>query len=490
MRKMFSRLWQAVSGRSKGNSRSNIETSGSTGQIPLRSAPKEETFSPYVQAFVDHDYESCFALHETLLQAEQIYCSDEQIFAITLQRLGRAKLLKNITPSLLTGTSDTPWQLTLMRFTLDSVEWEEVLEEAKDDEQRCLAFYYAGAKMLTQGRVEEARTMYERSLATDCNLWERRLARAELNFIVTHSADRLSQTPIEKRFSQCCVAFINRDYGECLGLAFMMIADGDEAMPALVQVITQLVTICSQRMGGREITQVFGAGGIALTLKDPWQHSLLKLTLGQADPSDVRTKAKNDHQRCQADYYVGCRLLTMGNEDGARRAFELCVQGPVDCWERLMARQELEPIPNISIPFLAPLLKTAQDKETPSGPRLKPSEPTFGTVRERLESIFATHEGNGKMMIKSAYYTDDSHVPGEVPYNVGYDVLAAMRMAREAVATLANLESQADDLAQIFEAVGRAKAEYVDSEDDRDGYGAGTFTAILNHLKTIKDEIN
>ena len=71
----------------------------------------------------------------------------------------------------------------------------------------------------------------------------------------------------------------------------------------------------------------------------------MKVTLTEADPNEILLQAEDDKQRCQALYYVGALLLTVGETETAQKAFRVCLETGVDCLELQLARYELGPQP-------------------------------------------------------------------------------------------------------------------------------------------------
>jgi len=74
--------------------------------------------------------------------------------------------------------------------------------------------------------------------------------------------------------------------------------------------------------------------------KSHWGFTLIKLTLGLADPKVVIEQARDELQCCQARYYAGARCMTLGNASDAKREWEECISLRVDCLERSLARVE------------------------------------------------------------------------------------------------------------------------------------------------------
>ena len=56
--------------------------------------------------------------------------------------------------------------------------------------------------------------------------------------------------------------------------------------------------------------------------------------------AEVLAEAENDAQRCQAHYYAGARLLTLGQSEEAAAEFEACLRVKVGCPEYALASVE------------------------------------------------------------------------------------------------------------------------------------------------------
>jgi tetratricopeptide (TPR) repeat protein len=83
---------------------------------------------------------------------------------------------------------------------------------------------------------------------------------------------------------------------------------------------------------------------------DPWEKSLIQLTFGQASLDTVRQAAENEEQRCQATYYAGARLLTIGHRAAAEELLRECAGQNVDCLEKRLAEVELAAMSSADAP--------------------------------------------------------------------------------------------------------------------------------------------
>jgi tetratricopeptide (TPR) repeat protein len=141
----------------------------------------------------------------------------------------------------------------------------------------------------------------------------------------------------DPRLQECLSAFAARDYLGCYAAATQDSAQlGRPDHP----VFRQLIAICLQRLGQLEEPDELLRLMLDLAA-DPWEKSLVRLTFGQARLDEVGQVAVNDEQRCQATYYAGARLLTIGRLAAAEELFRECAGQDVDCPEKRLAEIEL-----------------------------------------------------------------------------------------------------------------------------------------------------
>ena len=126
----------------------------------------------------------------------------------------------------------------------------------------------------------------------------------------------------EDYFWGCVEAFATGDYDGCAQRAWEL-AQGWPTLHVL-----QLLLIGLQRIGREDMIEVFGPQALAAAAAFPWEHALLRLTLGQADPAEVLRQAADDVQRCQTLYYTGARLLTLRPvEQAQQNPLRVCCPG-------------------------------------------------------------------------------------------------------------------------------------------------------------------
>src|SRR5262249_40390143 len=73
-------------------------------------------------------------------------------------------------------TEEQPWWHSLLQLTLGKIDISHVLEKANTDEKRCQAHYYAGMRLLAEGKDDEPRTEFEACLEFENDIFERRIA--------------------------------------------------------------------------------------------------------------------------------------------------------------------------------------------------------------------------------------------------------------------------------------------------------------------------
>ncbi|GAA3826927.1 CHAT domain-containing protein [Streptomyces phyllanthi] len=133
-------------------------------------------------AFAARDYISCHqaAIRDPLPQDIQEQPVLLHLSAICLQRLGQLDDPEELRRLMLGVVSASPWQKSLVQLTFGQTPLDTVLRAAGDEEQRCQATYYAGARLLTAGRLAEAGKLLRDCVGRGAHCVERRLAEIEL----------------------------------------------------------------------------------------------------------------------------------------------------------------------------------------------------------------------------------------------------------------------------------------------------------------------
>lgn len=293
------------------------------------------TFQQCLAAMVRGDYGEC-AEHAYNLLEEGAGHEILQVLVISLERLGRTDELEEIARQALKVTRRRPWYHALVRLTLGQVEAAKVLGEAADDTARCQAHYYAAARLATLGRAKEAAAELEACLAIDSPCVERQLAEAQRRR-ARASNGRKQTAPADPSatFRECVDSFIDSDYEGCLGKV-----RESTAAASLRSDLAQLMLISLQRLGRREEAERLGAQVLEAAGGHPWFRRLVQITLGEAAPDEVLAEAASDAQRCQAHYYAGARLLTLGQALEAAAEFAACLRVKVGCPEYALASVE------------------------------------------------------------------------------------------------------------------------------------------------------
>jgi hypothetical protein len=96
-----------------------------------------------------------------------------QLMLISYQRLGRMEEIRQFCNNILEGSKEILFVNMILRLTLGLIDADEALSSAGDDEERCRVHYYAGARYITEGRMERAE--YEmnkaRQILASCLEW-------------------------------------------------------------------------------------------------------------------------------------------------------------------------------------------------------------------------------------------------------------------------------------------------------------------------------
>jgi hypothetical protein len=307
---------------------------------------ENRTFQQCLAAFVQGDYEKAV---EGAYQLFEEGAGHEilQILLISLQRLGRSEELGRISPQAVAVTRQHPWFFSLVRLTLGEVPPAEVVAMAADSTQRCQAHYYAAARFTTLAQQAAARVELDACLAVESDCVEHQLA-AALRRRARGSDGRPPTARVDPTevFRRCTTLFIGSDYEGCVETARTLMPTA-----AFRSDMAQLVLISLQRLAQTEGLERFASQVLSATAGHPWFHGLVRLTLGEAEIADVLRLAKNDLQRCQAHYYAGARLLTIGRPQDAREQFDACLAVKVDCPEYTLASVEkLHPLDGPATP--------------------------------------------------------------------------------------------------------------------------------------------
>lgn len=98
--------------------------------------------------------------------------------------------------------------------------------------------------------------------------------------------------------------------------------------------VVQALLISLQRQG--ETTNDIGERFVLGLASRPWQQMLMRVTLGEIEGDAAVEAAQGEDARCQAYFYHGTRLATIGEIARAREALDRCLAISSQCIERLV----------------------------------------------------------------------------------------------------------------------------------------------------------
>src|SRR4051794_19069486 len=111
---------------------------------------------PVITAFLNRRYDECYREGVQLIQSGLLVFPLIQVVLISLQRLVRADFAERVADTIMAKWPPPPWHRVTYDLTLGRSRVEEAVALSEDDEQRCKAFFYAGARYSTLGRTEQA----------------------------------------------------------------------------------------------------------------------------------------------------------------------------------------------------------------------------------------------------------------------------------------------------------------------------------------------
>ncbi len=137
---------------------------------------------------------------------------------------------------------------------------------------------------------------------------------------------------------RCLQAFLAHDYVTCAAHALALIDGmGQASLPLM-----QMLLISLQHAGASHYFEQLSPIFLDATRGDPWDQSLLHITLGLIEPQVVWAMANDPRQKAAVRYYSGARLLVAGEKELAKKEFNTCpINGP--CIEASLALNELVP---------------------------------------------------------------------------------------------------------------------------------------------------
>ena len=116
----------------------------------------------------------------------------------------------------------------------------------------------------------------------------------------------------DENLNKCIDMFVDRDYAACVEATQALFATG-----GVTTVFVQLYLISLQRLGEEREVDRIAPALLGPMVRSPWDHGLLLLTLGRETLAGVLARAGTAPERCQAHYYAGARLATLGRRRGA-----------------------------------------------------------------------------------------------------------------------------------------------------------------------------
>ncbi len=137
----------------------------------------------------------------------------------------------------------------------------------------------------------------------------------------------------------CFQAFIDGDYSTIVDQAKTLLRSKPNNM------VRQMIIISHQRLGQADRMDQYLQEILSAIPRDSLDFALLQVTLGQRDSWDVLDLARQrsflqHHDVCSAHYYIGARLLTLNNAEGAHLAFDAAIATDAKIPEFLLARHE------------------------------------------------------------------------------------------------------------------------------------------------------
>ena len=141
---------------------------------------------------------------------------------------------------------------------------------------------------------------------------------------------------VHEPFEKCVWAFVRRDYPLAATIAMEILQTGVSLG------MTQLLLISMRRMGMSSADDDAIGQALPETDGDPWETTLLDVTLGRRDPAPVIAEAQGTLRRCQALCYAGMHLITTGDLDAGRQYLRECLDLGVHCMETQIALMDTD----------------------------------------------------------------------------------------------------------------------------------------------------
>lgn len=141
------------------------------------------------------------------------------------------------------------------------------------------------------------------------------------------------------RWFACVSHFQDSEYMKASESAASLLAD--RCLPKWFPVL-QILLISLRHTENPADLDHWGSRLVGAAPLTPWQLSLAKLVLDKTDIKTALSEAKDDEQICQAHYYMGENLLSVGNTQKAQESFEQSIAVDVECVEHRFAKGRIE----------------------------------------------------------------------------------------------------------------------------------------------------
>lgn len=147
------------------------------------------------------------------------------------------------------------------------------------------------------------------------------------------------------RWFACVSHFQNSEYTKAAESAASLLAD--QCLPKWFPVL-QILLISLRHIEDIPDLDNWGSRLLGAAPLTPWMSSLAKLVLDKADIKTVLSEAKDDERICQAHYYMGENLLSVGNTKKAQESFEQSIAIDVQCVEYRLAKGRIESLEKLA----------------------------------------------------------------------------------------------------------------------------------------------
>lgn len=210
------------------------------------------------------------------------------------------------------------------------------MDLTSDVQDRCLVLYFAGMLALERRAVDDARDLFTRAAAADPKSWFGVQAAREVEGLgnLARGADALDDNE-RRRVETAYEAFAAHDYLQFAKLALRL----TESHAGTPEVCVLLLAAC--RATGRDDFASDLAPHVRRQLLFfPWHMRMLDVVLGDAPAHEVLRDARDDVQRCQANYYAAVPFLIAAQWLEAGAYIAAAAASTALCPERHLAQIE------------------------------------------------------------------------------------------------------------------------------------------------------